>query len=167
MPIDLIDIPTAVASYLDTQVTTTVSGVSPKKPNQDVLTPGQDGTFTVTTKNAGTPDGVRLINVAHHLKIDDDSVAKLIVPQSTDIASFATLTSTDPLEPGSQQAAMFVRVLTVTVLGAGESQFLTIDVHCRDQGDAKITCHIHADVDQSDLFPTSQSANGERSISVL
>ncbi len=56
MPIELTGIP-AAASYLDTQVSTTVSAVTPKKPNQDVLTPDQDGTFAVTVTNAAKPDG--------------------------------------------------------------------------------------------------------------
>jgi hypothetical protein len=38
MSIELSDIPAAVANYLDTQVTTTVSEVTPKDENQDVLT---------------------------------------------------------------------------------------------------------------------------------
>ncbi len=82
MPIELTDIPAAIASYLDTQVSVTVSAVTPTKPNQDVLTPGQDGTFTVTVTNAAAPDGVGLTNVTYHMKIDDGSVAKLIAPGS-------------------------------------------------------------------------------------
>jgi hypothetical protein len=46
MPIELTDIPAATASYLDTQVSMTVSAVTPKKPNQDVLTPGQTARAT-------------------------------------------------------------------------------------------------------------------------
>ncbi len=167
MPIELIDIPAAVADYLDNQVITAVSPVLPKRQNQDVLTPGQDGTFTVTVTNAGSPDGVRLINITYHVKISDDSIAQLIVPPSAVVASYASLTSTTPLKPGSKQPAIFVRLLTSTTLDVGDSQPLLIDVHCSDQGDAKITCHIHADIDQTDLFPTSQNPNGEQTISVL
>ena len=67
--IELADIPAAVADYLDTNVTTTISTVTPGHKHQDVLTPGQDGTFIVTVENAPSPDGIRLINVKYHLKI--------------------------------------------------------------------------------------------------
>ena len=167
MPIELIDIPAAVADYLDTHVSTTVSAVIPRRMNQDVLTPGQDGTFTVTVTNAGTPDGVRLANVAFHVKISDDAVAQLIVPQSAFVAAYDTLTATTPLPGGSKRSDMYVRLLAATTLDVGDSQPVHLTVHCRDQGDAKITCHIHADIDESDLFPTSQNPNGEQTVSVL
>lgn len=168
MPIDLIDIPAAVADYLDSQVITTVSPVMPRRPNLDVLTPGQTGTFTVTATNAGSPDGVRLINVAFHVKISDDSIAQLIAPDSAFVSSYPTLTSITPLTPGSSHSAMFVRMSVDMTLDVGDIQPpIQIDVRCLDQGDAKITCHIHADIDESDLFPTSQNPNGEQTITVL
>jgi hypothetical protein len=168
MPIDLIDIPAAVAEYLDTQVTTAVSGVTPKEPRQDVLTPGQDGTFTVSVTNAAAPDGIRLVNVTYHIKINNGSVAELIAPGSQLAAAYDRLDSTAPLPAGSGQTAMYVKVAGATILDAGDSQpELRIDVRCLDQGQAKITCHIHADVDQSDLFPSSQSPNGEQTLSVV
>ena len=167
MPIDLVDIPAAVADYLDSQVTTTVSPVIPKRANHDVLTPGQTGAFTVTATNAGAPDGVRLINIAFHVKISDDSIAQLIVPDSVFVSSYATLASITPLAPGSGHSAMFLRMPADTTLDVGDIQPpIQIEVQCLDQGDAKITCHIHADIDESDLFPTSQNPNGEQTITV-
>jgi hypothetical protein len=168
MPIELIDIPAAVAEYLDTQVSTIISPVTPKKPNQDVLTPGQDGTFTVRVTNAAAPDGVRLINVIYHVKIDDGSVAELIAPGTTLVSAFDTLASTTPLKPGTARTDMLVKLFASTSLEAGASQpVLQLTVHCRDQGSARLTCHIHADVDQSDLFPTSQSPNGSQTVTVV
>ncbi len=168
MPIELTDIPAAIASYLDTQVSVTVSAVTPTKPNQDVLTPGQDGTFTVTVTNAAAPDGVGLTNVTYHMKIDDGSVAKLIAPGSPVVGASDKLIGGTTLPRGSKQTEMFVTLVTSTTLGAGESQPpINIDVHCVNQGDAKITCHIHADIDQSDLFPTSLCPNGEQAVTVV
>jgi hypothetical protein len=167
MPIELVDIPAAVAEYLDSQVTTTVSPVTKKGTSQDALTPGQTGVFTVTAIKAGSPDGVRLINVAFHVKISDDSVAQLVVPDSVLASSYATLTSSMPLTPGSRRAAMVLRMPAGTALDVGDVQPpIQIGVHCLDEGDAKITCHVHADIDQSDLFPSSQNPNGEQIISV-
>ena len=168
MSIELSDIPAAVANYLDTQVTTTVSEVTPKDENQDVLTPGQDGTFTVTVTNAGPPGGVRLINVIYHVEINDGSVAKLIAPQSAVKAAFDKLDDTTPIPGGTQRGEMFVKTFTDTTLDVGETQpGLHLDLHCLDQGDAKIKARIHADVDQSALFPTSLSPNGEQTVKVV
>jgi hypothetical protein len=167
MPIDLIDIPAAVADYLDNQVRTVVSPVIGKRSGQASLTPGQDGTFTVTVTNRGMPDGVRLINVAYHVKISDEAIAQLIVPDAAVAACYDTLAATTPLEPGSRRSALFLRLLAGSTLDVGESQPVQIEVHCQDAGDAKITCHVHADIDASDLFPTSQNPNGEQTVSVI
>lgn len=109
MSIELSGIPAAVASYLGTQVSTTVSEVTPKDENQDVLTPGQDGTFTVTVTNAGPPSGVRLINVIYHVEINDGSVAKLIAPQSAAKAAFDKIGDTTAIPGGTQRGEMLSR----------------------------------------------------------
>ncbi len=166
MPIDLTDIPAAVADYLDHQVRTVVSPVIGKQSRQGSLTPGQDGTFTVTVTNRGMPDGVRLINVAYHVKISDEAIAELIVPEAAVAACYDTLTATTALEPGSRRSALFLRLASGSTLDVGESQAVQIDVHCHDAGDAKITSHVHADIDASDLFPTSQNPSGEQTVSV-
>ena len=167
MPIDLVDIPAAVADYLDNQVKTAVSPVVPMRSNQDVLTPGQDGTFTITVTNVGSPDGIRLINVAYHVKISDDSIALLVVPETAAVASYDSLASSTPLTPGSKRSSMFVKLVAGGTLDVGESQPVQIAVYCRALGDAKITCHVHADIDKSDLIPTSQNPNGEQTVSVM
>ena len=168
MPIELIDIPAAVAEYLDTQVSTTISPVTPRKPDQDVLTPGQDGTFTVRVTNAAAPDGVRLVNVVYHVKVDDGSVAELIAPKTTLVSAFDKLTSTTPLKSGTARTDMFVKLFASSILEAGASQpVLQLTLHCKDRGAARLTCHIHADVDQSDVFPNSQSPNGDRTVTVV
>ena len=126
MPIELSDIAAAVANYLNTQVTTTVSAVTPKDENQDVLTPGQDGTFTVTVTNAGPPSGVRLINVVYHVEISDGSVAKLIAPQNAIVAAFDKIDDTTPIPGGTLRGEMFVKRLTDEELtSARPSQFCT------------------------------------------
>jgi hypothetical protein len=167
MPIDLIDIPAAVADYLGNQVRTVLSHVIGKQPGQGSLTPGQDGFFTVSATNRGMPDGVRLINVAYHVKISDEAIAELVVPEGAVAACYDSLTATTALEPGSRRSALFIRLLAGGTLDVGESQAVQIDVHCHDAGDAKITCHVHADIDASDLFPTSQNPNGEQTVSVI
>jgi hypothetical protein len=168
MSIELSDIPDAVASYLDTQVTTTVSEVTPKDETQDVLTPGQDGTFTVNVTNAGPPGGVRLINVIYHVEINDGSVAKLIAPQSTIVAAFDKIDDTIPIPGGTLRGEMFVKLLIATTLDVGGTQpGLRLNLHCLDQGDAEIKARIFADVDQSALFPRSPSLNEKQTVKVV
>jgi hypothetical protein len=168
MPIELSDIPAAAATYLNTQVTTTVSAVTPKDETQDVLSPGQDGTFTVTVTNAGPPDGVRLINVIYHVEISDGSVAKLIAPQSVLVAAFDKIDDTTPIPGGTQRGEMFVKTFTDETLDVGETQpVLRLNLHCLDQGDAEIRARIFAEVDQSALLPRSKSPNGEQTVKVV
>ena len=35
-----------------------------------------------------------------------------------------------------------------------------VSVRCKDHGDVNVTCHVHADVDPSALFPNSRNHNG-------
>ena len=168
MSIQLSDIPAAVATYLDTQVTTTVSEVTPKDENQDVLTPGQDGTFVVTVTNAGPPGGVRLINVIYHVEINDGSVAKLIAPSSAAKAAFDKIDDTTPIPGGTLRGEMFIKTFTDTTLDVGETQPpLHVDLHCLDQGDATIKARIFAEADQSTLYPRSKSPNEEQTVKVV
>ncbi len=167
MSVELSDIAAAVVNYLDTNVVTTVSAITPTKPEQDVLTPGQDGSFSVAVTNASAPEGVKLINVRYHLKITDDSVARFVPPGGLVLAAFETLTTTSPIEDGKPRGEMFVENVLDNHLDVGGSDTINLDLHCLKQGDAKVTAHIHADVDESDLFPTSQNPNGEQTVSVL
>jgi len=148
-------------------VRTVVSPVVGTSDAAGSLAPGQDGTFTVTVTNRGMPDGVRLINVAYHVKISDESIAQLIVPDNAVAACYDTLTGTTPVEPGSQHPALFLRLAGGGALDVGESQPVQIGVRCYAAGDAKITCHVHADIDASDLFPTSQNRSGEQTVTVI
>ncbi len=166
MSIELTDIPAAVANYLDTNVSTTISAITPEDPDQDVLTPGQNAKFTVTVTNAAAPDGVRLSNVQHHVKISDANVAQLIVPTSLVLAFFDNLSTTSPLKPGTARTELFVRNEIDPTIDVGGHASFTLELECLDQGAAKATSHVHADIAESDLFPLSQSPNGVQTLTV-
>ena len=166
MSIELSDIPAAVTTYLDTNVSTVISAVTPADQTQDVLTPGQDGTFTVTVTNASAPEGVRLINVQYFVKVSDDKVAQLTVPTTFGLECFGSLTSTTPLKAGTLRSDMFVRDVTDPALDEGQTHPLHLELHCVDQGDARITCRVYAEVDESSLFPISQSPNRHVTVTV-
>jgi hypothetical protein len=169
MPIDLIDIPAAVADYLDNHVTTTVSAVSSGGSIED----GEIGTFSVTVTNAAAPDGVRLIDVRYHVIVSPPSVAKLSANGSAIVRQHATNDqNSSPLGNGDLVEEYFIIAFTgvteLRELDPGET--VTIDgleVKGIKKGNATIKCHIHADIDQDSLFPQGEnSPNGTHDFKV-
>ncbi len=164
MPIKLSDIPNAVADYMNAKVTTVVSRVTA---DSGSLNPEEEGTFTVTVTNAAAPDGVRLTNVVHHLRISPAGTALLKVPGSAAILTREGLSQTSQQIPRNT----FVDAMYVThffgILEVGETLEVTFEVLGVDEGNATITCDIHADIDQASLFPLGENSPGiERSIRV-
>jgi hypothetical protein len=169
MPIDLSDIPTAVADYLDNHVTTTVSPMS----SGGTVEAGESGTYSVTVTNAAAPDGVRLVNVRYHLTISPASVAKFSANGGVLTAQRATINPNDPpLATGTLVDELFVFPLAGVTkqaeLDVGEVATIEgLKIEALDVGTATIKCHIHADVDQDSLFPTGEnSPNGKRDFTV-
>jgi hypothetical protein len=167
MPIDLSDIPTAVADYLDNHVTTVVSEVSSGGTIED----DEIGTFDVTVTNAAAPDGVRLVNVRYHLTISPATVAKLVADTSAVAPQRATIDPNGPtLGFGELTDVMFIFPFAGTPnaeLDAGETATFTKEVKGLRAGTATIKCHIHAEIDEDSLFPKSEnSPNGQRQFSV-
>ncbi len=169
MSITLTDIPDAVDEYLETQVITTVSPVTPKDEKQDVLTPGQDGRVTVTATNGDATKGVRLRNLVYQVTVKDGAVLKLIPPavNSVSLQAFEDKEATKPINDTKARKEFFVVPLINNVLDAGEAGTISLDVHCLDQGQTSITARLHADVDQDELFPTSKTKNGEQTVDVV
>ncbi len=165
MTINLADIPAAVANYMNTKVTTVVD---PVIANSGSLNPGEPGSFKVTVTNADAPNGVRLVDVVHHLTIEPSRFAKLKVHPSAAIATRATLDPSAPLLTRSTFVdAMFATYLTGT-LDVGETLELEFEVKGLDEGNAEITCHLHANIDENSLFPNGQnSSTGRRAVSVV
>ncbi|BCY11989.1 hypothetical protein [Actinoplanes sp. L3-i22] len=171
MSIVLHDIPAAVREYLDDLVIVKITAVVPTDPDQNVLTTDQVGAFTVSAFNGGVPNGVRVINVLYHVAIADAAgtkgvVAKLLVPDLAVGETFADQEATRPLKPGTRHTDYFVR-LPDTDLGQGDTSELPLTLICLDDGDAKISCHVHADVDRDALFPNSESHSTGQGLTVL
>ncbi len=171
MSIVLHDIPDAVREYIDKLVTVKITTVTSTTPKHTVLTSGDDGAFTVTVFNGGVPNGVKVINVLYHVAIADvdagkGAVAKLLVPDVAIGETFADQAATKPLKPGTRQTDYFVR-LPDTDLGPGDTDELPLTLHCLNAGDAKISCHVHADVDRDSLFPNSESDSAGQGLTVL
>jgi hypothetical protein len=169
MHIDLSDIPTSVANYLDNQVITTVTDVS----SGGTVEKGEFGTFKVTVTNAAAPEGVRLVNVRYHLTISPASVAKFVADTSALAPQRKTINPNDPtLGFGELTDVMFIfpvaGLTTQAELDVGESAvFEELKFKALKVGPATITCHIHAEIDQNSLFPTGEnSPNGQAQLSV-
>lgn len=161
MSIVLHDIPLAVRDYVDKEITIKFTEVTPVDKDQDVLTPEQIGEFTVSAFNGGVPNGVRVINVLYHVAIADTAgtkgqVAKLIVPDVLTAETFSDQEATKPLKAGTRHTDYYIR-LADTVLGQGDTDEVRLTLICLDQGGADLSCHVHADVDQTSLFPNSES----------
>jgi hypothetical protein len=170
MPIELIDIPSAVADYLDNQVTTTISEVS----SGGTIEKDEVGTFSVTVRNAdATQGGVRLVNVRYHLTISPPSVAKFVANTSALAPQRASTNPNDPtLGFGDLTDVLVIFPVagftTQAEIDAGEEAvFEALKLQALKVGTATIKCHVHADIDQSSLFPTGEnSPNGSRGFSV-
>lgn len=177
MSIELTDIPAAVADYIDNHVTTAVTDVVPDNASTGLM-PGADGSVTVTVMNATASAGVRLINLRLHLEVnarkngdpdpdtdpdataDARQVAELIAPP----APGADYKDNEGNVVGGGQLVSSGLVIKYTddrsTLEAGDSVIQKVSIACKKQGDVNVTCHIHADVDQSALFPNSKGRNG-------
>jgi hypothetical protein len=173
MPIQLIDIPRAVADYLNNQVFTTVEDFNGK------LSRGDDVQGEVIVQNGDTATALRLINLRLHLQIeprpggdpdpDDDpdaaenarKVARLIAP--TDPGLECTDNDGNVIAGGDQSknGQLIIKYLdSRSTLEADRGMFQLVSVHCKEHGDVNVTCHVHADVDLSALFPNSRNHDG-------
>ena len=156
MTINLADIPAAVANYMNTKVTVVVDEVVA---DSGTLNPNEEGTLTVTITNADAPNGVRLTNLVHHLRIAPGSKAKLKVPGSAIITTRSGLATSSPaLTRNTFVEAMFCTLETETTLDVGEVKDITFEVKGFDEGNATLTYDLHANVDQASLFPTGENS---------
>ena len=174
MPIQLIDIPRAVADYLNNEVLTTVEEFDGK------LSRGEDAEGEVVVQNGlSAVAGVqRLINLRLHLQIEPRSggdpdpddpdaaenakkVARLIAP--TDPGLECTDNEGNVIAGGDQSknGQLIIKYLdSRSALGPFQTVGQRVSVHCKEHGDVNVTCHVHADVDLSSLFPNSRNHDG-------
>jgi hypothetical protein len=157
MTIILNDIPPSVADYITQNVIIEVT--NPRTGNSDVLQPKDDATFDVTLTNKGA---ISLINVQYHLTIDDPTVAQFLslgsalTPSRSDFGE-------DVLGNGIQTPTLLVSPFELTGLATLTPEapvtFPNFSIHLRKKGAAEIKVHIHADIDQATLFPSTQRGN--------
>jgi hypothetical protein len=170
MPINLLDIRTAVQDYLNTKVTVTISPFRAEVPN--ALSPGEEFTFDITAANADDAGGgLKLVNVRYHIKVVDPAKAKLIV--STQGAVGGWVSRSGPLETDPELAAyaevsemyLFPYDLLsnsgadTKTLNVGESDTLTnLKGKAVSLGGTDVKCNIFADVDLDYLVPKNKNS---------
>jgi hypothetical protein len=165
MSIALTDIPDAVSAYLANEVIMTVRSVTPDDPKSTVLNHGDTGRFSFFCQNGDADKGFRLLNVIYHLTIDDGSVLKFISPDSAVIEVFEDLTLTTRVTNGKKKTELVIRDTLETTLDKGDvSTALFLPVFCAGAGTANITVHVHADIDQKQLFPNSRTFDGTQAV---
>lgn len=167
MSITLTDIPAAIDDYLQTEVTTTISPVTPKDTTQDVLTPGQEGSVTVTITNSDAAKGLRLVEPVYYFEVDDGDVLKLIARSGgLAYASFGDKELTNRLEDQAQVKQLWLVPVINNVIDAGETAEVELDVICKDQGSTKIVSRFLAKVDQDSLFPSGRTGKNDTDVEV-
>jgi hypothetical protein len=156
MTIVLSDIPASVTDYLEKNVIVDVT--VPHTGNSDVLQVRDDAKFDVTVTNKGP---IRLVNVQYHLTIDDSTVAQFLSLGSALTPSQADFGQPFFTQDGIQTPTLLISPVDITGLAVLEPNgspvtFRDLGIHLRKKGSAEVKVHIHADIDQSSLFPTTQ-----------
>jgi hypothetical protein len=157
MSITLTDVPAAVADYVKQKVTVEVSEVM--HGGSRVLEPDERAGFAVTLTNAA--DGIRLVNIVYDLRIDPDSVAKLLAFGSILRPSRGGFDLSLPVLKEDDEVGRLVvwpfEATGLATLDPGQViRFDDLSVQTKQLGEATVTCRIYATVDQSSLFPPDQ-----------
>ena len=178
MPIQLIDIPRAVADYLTSEVFTTVEDFDGK------LSPGKDRQGGVIVLNRDTTTALRLINLRLHLQIeprpggdpdpgDPDAaenakkVAPLIAPADPGLECTDNEGNVIAGGDQSKNGQLIIKYLdSRSTMEKFQVLGQPVSVRGKDHGDVNVTCHVHADVDLSALFPNSRNHNGAGELKV-
>lgn len=194
MSINLHEIRAAVISYMDNKVTVLISAFTPA--TGATINPNEEFSFTLTAQNADAASGgIALKNVVWRVWVENDAVAKLIVPSAPMVAR-SSLSATSALTPGSLVKEMYLfppnflfPPLSKTVtpievgtdifplpidsaksLGVGDTDTLSLKGKAGATpagGATNIRFKVYADVDLDWLFPPSQdSATATRGLPV-
>ena len=167
MALTLTDLPAAIDDYLQTEVTTTISPVTPNDTTQDVLTPGQQGHVSLTITNSDATKGLRLVSPVYYFEVGDGDVLKLIAPSGGLVyVSYGDQELTNRLADHAQVNHLFLVPVLNNVIDAGETAEVGLNVICLDQGSTKIISRFIAKVDQDSLFPSGRTAKHHTGVTV-
>ena len=160
MSINLEDIRTAVMSYVDSNVTITITNLISAG---STINPGEGFSLRVNAVNANAANGgVPLKNVIWHISVQDDDVAKLIVPDEPYVTRSGLSKSSPKLTPGTQVSEMYIFPRAVdNYLGIGDTDAVTVSCKAGSNstgGACFIFAELYATVDDAWLFPKDQDS---------
>jgi hypothetical protein len=166
--LSLSDLSQLTGDYLRQEVEVRISNVTRN------LQRLEEGSFDLTITNAAAPRGIRLQDVTVHLQVDSAAVLKLSTSMSALLQPRATGSRSAPVLPGGTLVSeMFVffqpaaaGISPDDVLEPGEVQELEIRFRGEGAGTTDLTAHIHATIAPEDLFPRTQGATAEKSITI-
>jgi hypothetical protein len=170
MSINLEDIRTAVMNYVDSNVTITVTNLISAG---TTINPSEGFSFKLNASNANAASGgIPLKNLVYHALVQDETVAKLYVPDEPYVTRSGLSKSSPKLTPGSQVNEMYIFPRAVdNYQGIGDTDSLTISCKAgpgSTGGACFIFTKVYASVDEDWLFPKDQdSITGGRYIEVV
>lgn len=171
MSINLKDIRTAVINYVDTQITISVSNLISAGAS---INPGETFSIKLGATNAdAASDGMPLKGLVWHVLVQDDAVAKLIVPGEPMLARSGLAKSLPTLAAGSQVREMYLspRAASGNRLGVGDTESVTVSCRAGSSsvgGACFIFAKVYANPDPDWLFPKEQdSYTGGKYIEVV
>ncbi len=168
MPINLLDIRSAVQDYLNTKVTVTISPFRAEVPN--AISPGEKFTFDITAANATAANGgLKLVNVRYHLKVVSPSKAKLIVSTQPVLSGWKTrsgpLESDPELTAHAEVSEMYLFPYDVQnapdlkTLMVGETDtIINLEGKALSLGATDLQFDVFADVDLDYLIPKNKNS---------
>jgi len=135
------------------------------------IRPRERFSFSVTATNSSEADAVQLENVRYHVKVEDPTMAKLVVPSRNPDQYGTGYKGVDPasgelvmLAPDAEvdEITLFPRGITKPVdlgedspviieeageLGVGDSDVLTVYGHALAAGSTQLTCQVSGEPD--------------------
>jgi hypothetical protein len=148
MAITLKDIQDAVTTYFHTRLVASIE-VRPLPAGSSKINPGERFSIhLVATNSKNNPaQAVRITNVRYQVRIEDDKMAKLIVPSSLSVEARSGPFLTSPkLEHGDEVKEMFLFPPDST-LEPGDTDLLPLEGHALALGTPNVNLHLWGDVD--------------------
>lgn len=161
MAINLNDLRSAVTTYLNSRVTTTVADFTPDVPS--ALSPNERFTFSLLVRNAPEPEGIALTNVRYHLRVTNPNVGRLITPSRlTTGTAYARADLTQPIAEGMEVSEYYLvppRLSDASRLAAGERDVLRgLRGRALALGTFEIRTSVVAEADLDYLFPKQEDS---------
>lgn len=173
MAINLQELRSALVAYVDSKVTVTISALVPSSGAS--IGPNEEFTFSISARNADAASGgIALKDVVWRAWVQNDAVAKLIVPPVPMVARSGPTASSPVLTAGSQVREMYLfpgSDFAGNYLSVGDTDSISLRGKAGSSGSGgstNVQFKIYADPDMDWLFPKDQdSSTTTRALNVI